>query len=92
MRLHRGAKLAIIVDIESRRVAQVEGSRRAGIRAISAFANALQRDALGTEADSDGAEILRDIVDKLAVGGQVENLPIDAAVLSGSLAYQRMAR
>jgi len=73
MRLHRGAKLAIIVEIKSRHVAEVEGSGRAGIRAISAFANALQRNALGAEADGGGAEILRDFVDELAVGGDVED-------------------
>src|SRR6478735_1158180 len=88
MRLHRGAKLAIIIDIKSRRAAQVEGSGRAGIRAIPAFADALQGDALGAEADGDGAEVLRDIVDELAVGGQIENLPIENPVAPDLRAHQ----
>src|SRR4051812_30830503 len=65
MRLRCGAVLAVIVDVEARGVAQAERGRRAGIRAIAAFADALHDDALSAEADGDGAEILRDVVDEL---------------------------
>lgn len=82
MRLGRGAKLAVIVDIEAGLVAQVERRRRAGVRAISAFADALHGDAFGAEADGDRTEILRDVVDKLAVGGQIENLSIENPVVA----------
>src|SRR3981189_1688470 len=88
MRLHRGAKLAVIVDIKSRCIAQAERCGRAGIRAISAFADPLHGDALGAEADGDRAEILRDIVDELAVGGQIENLPIENPVVPDLRAHQ----
>ena len=76
----RGAELAVIVDVEARGVAQAERSGRAGIRAISAFADALHDDALGAEADGDRAEILRDVVDELAVGGEIQNLLIEDPV------------
>src|SRR5258708_24089830 len=53
MRLHRGAKLAVIVDVKPRGIAQAQRSGCAGIRAILAFADALHDNALGTETDGD---------------------------------------
>src|SRR5665811_1993173 len=88
MRLHRGAELAVIVEVEPRRIAQTERRGRAGIRAVAAFADALHGDALGAEADGDRAEILRDVVDELAVGGQIENLLIEYPVVPDLRAQQ----
>ena len=53
MRLQRGAKLAVIVEVKPRGIAQAEGSGRAGVRAISALADALHGDAVGAETDGD---------------------------------------
>src|ERR1700680_1827854 len=89
VRLRRGAKLAVIVEIEARRIAQAERRGGAGIRAISAFADALHRDALGAETDRDRTEILRDIVDELAVGGQIENLSIQDPVVPDLRTHQK---
>src|SRR6202021_2806384 len=88
VRLHRGAEFAVVIDIEPGRIAQVEGSGRTGIRAIPAFADALHGDTLGTETDGDRAEILRDIVDELAVGRQIENLSIENPVVPDLRAEQ----
>src|SRR5712691_290975 len=63
--------------------------RGAGIRTIPAFANALHRDAFSAEADRRRTEILRDVVDELAVGGQIENLPIDNPVVPDLRAHQQ---
>src|SRR5450756_2368487 len=82
MRLRRGAELAVIVEIESHRVAEGERGGRSRVGAVAAFADALHADALGTEADSDRAEILLDIVDELAVAGQIENLPVEDPVMA----------
>src|SRR5450631_4321237 len=82
MGLHRGAKLGIIIEIESGGVAQAERSRCAGIRAISTLTDSLHGDALGTEADGDRTEILRDVVDELAVAGQIENHPVDDPIVA----------
>src|SRR6202790_4397214 len=81
VRLHRGAEFAVIIGVEPRAVAQDERSGRAGIGAKLAFAEALQGNALGAEADGDRAEILRDIVDELSVGRQIENLLIEDPVV-----------
>src|SRR4051794_20403844 len=80
MRLQGGAIFAVIVDVEARGVAQAERSRRPRIRAVTAFADALQGDTLGAEADGDRAEILHDIVDQLAVDGQIQNLAVEEPV------------
>ena len=88
VRLHRGAKLAVIIGVEPHGIAQAERRGRAGIRAILAFADPLHRDALGAEADGDRTEILRDIVDELAVGGQIENLLIENPVVPDLRAEQ----
>ena len=60
MRLQRSAELGVVVEIEPRRVGQAERGGCAGVRAVPAFANALHRDALGTEADDDRTEVLRE--------------------------------
>src|SRR6476661_10700314 len=74
MLLHRGAELAVIVDVQARPVGQAQRRRRTDIGAVLAFADALQGDAFGAETDQNRAEILRDIVDEFAVGGQIEDL------------------
>src|ERR1700710_276573 len=61
MRLHRGAKLTVIIEINPHGIGQAERRGCAGIGAILAFADALHRDALGTEADDDRTEILRHV-------------------------------
>lgn len=81
MRLHRGAILAVIVDVETRGIAQADRRRSAGVCAIPALADALYGDALGAEADGNRPEILRDVVDELAVGRQINNLLIDNPVM-----------
>src|SRR5713226_9048704 len=89
MRLRRGAKFAVIVEIEASRIGQAERRGGAGICAISAFADALHRDALGAKTDRDRTEILRDIVDELAVGGQTENLSTQDPVMPDLRAHQK---
>src|SRR6266481_6498781 len=81
VRLGHGAELAVVIQIEAHRIAEAERSRPAGIHAISAFADALHRDALRAEADGDRAEILHDVVDQLAVGGKIENLAVEDPVV-----------
>src|SRR5260370_7493805 len=76
MRLRRGAKFAVIVEIEASRIAQAERRGGAGIGAISAFADALHRDALGAETDRDRPEILPPIVDELPLATHIDTLPI----------------
>ena len=51
VRLRGGAKLAVVVDIEPRGIAQAQRRRGTGVGAIPAFADALHRDALRPEAD-----------------------------------------
>jgi len=80
--LQRGAKFAVIVEIEARGTTQAERRRRAGIGAISAFANALHGDALGAETHRDRTEILGDIVDEFAVARQIENLLAENPVMT----------
>src|SRR6266403_86262 len=53
-----------------------------GIGAVSTFANALHGDALGAEAHRDRTEVLGDVVDEFAVGGQIENLLTENPVMS----------
>ena len=89
MRLHRGAEFGVVVDVEARGIGQAQRRRGAGIRAVLAFADALERDALGAEADGDVGEILHDIVDELAVGRQVENLPVEDPVMADLRADQQ---
>src|ERR1700722_16885254 len=88
VRLQRGAKLAVIIDVNPRIVSQVERSGGTGVGAVLALANALQRDAVGAETDGDRTEILRDIVDEFAVGGQIENLLIEDPVVPDLRAEQ----
>ena len=88
VRLHRGAKLGVIIEIDARGVAQAERRGRAGIRAVPVFADTLHADALGAEADGGRTEILLDIVDELAVGGQIENLSIENPVMPDLRAQQ----
>src|SRR5690242_17228348 len=89
MRLQRGAELAVIVEIEARAVAKAERGGRTGVGAIAALTDPLHRDALGAETDHDRAEILRDIVDELAVGGKVEDLLVENEVVTDLGAQQQ---
>lgn len=92
MRLHRGAILAVIVDVETRGIAQADRRRSAGVCAIPALADALYGDALGAEADGNRPEILRDVVDELAVGRQINNLLIDNPVMHPMPRRPRLTR
>src|SRR6266436_5593103 len=53
MRLQGGAEFGVVVDVEPRGVGQAERGRGAGVGAILAFADALQRQTLAAEADGD---------------------------------------
>src|SRR5450755_2981869 len=81
VRPRRGAKLAVIVDIEPRGVAEAERGRGAGIGAVLAFADALHGDALGAEAKCGRTEILHDVVHELAIGGQIQDLAVENPVV-----------
>src|SRR6059058_6172220 len=76
------AELAVVIDIEPRRVGQAERGRGAGIHAIAALADAGNNDALGPQADLNGAEILVKIVDELAVGREIQNLLVEDEIAS----------
>src|SRR5471030_518929 len=81
MRLVDGAELAVIIDVKTHGIVQAERSRRAGIGAIPALAEALHGDALRTKADDRRRKILSEVVDEFAVGRQVENFLIDNPVM-----------
>src|SRR3954447_12939787 len=82
VRRQLAAELAVIVDVEPRRVGQAERGRGAGIHAIAALADAGYDDALGPEADLHRSQVLMEIVDELAVGGQVQDLLVEDEVAS----------
>src|SRR6202043_3250732 len=78
-----------VVEVEPRGIGQAEGSGGAGVRPILALADSLDGDALGAEADQHRAETLREIIDELAVGGQVENLLAENPVVADLRTDQR---
>src|SRR4029079_12085028 len=80
VRLRGGAEFGVVVEVDARGVAQAQRGRCAGIRAILAFADALESDALAAEADGDVGEILHQVVNELAVGRDVENLLVEDPV------------
>src|SRR4051794_27180967 len=82
MGLRDGAEFAVVIEVDPRVAGQAERGGGAGVGAISAFADALHGDALRTETDGDRAEALGEIVDELAVGGEVENLLLEDPVMS----------
>ena len=65
VRLRGGAEFGVVIDVDARSVAQAQRSRCAGIRTISAFADALEGDALAAETDGDVGEVLHEVVDEL---------------------------
>ena len=77
VRLHQVAEFGVVIDVEARGVGQDQRRRGAGIHSVLAFADALERDALGAEADGDVGEVLHDVVDELAVRRKVENLLVE---------------
>src|SRR3984957_5162116 len=89
MRLQRGAKLAVVVEIDADGIGQAQRQRSAGIRAIPAFADTLNDDAFGTKADGDRTEVLFEIIDELAVGREIEDFLIHDPVVADLGANQR---
>src|ERR1700723_4358300 len=89
MRLQRGAKLAVVVEIDAHDIGQAQRKRSAGIRAIPAFADTLNDDAFGTKADGDRTEVLFEIIDELAVRGEVEDFLVHDPVVADLRANQR---
>jgi hypothetical protein len=89
VRLQVGAELAVVVEVEPRGVGQAERGGAASVRPILALADPLHRDVLGAEADQHRAETLREVIDELAVGGQVENLVAENPVVADLRADQR---
>src|SRR4051812_12227379 len=81
VRLHRGAEFSVVVDVDTGGVGQAQRCRGTGIDAVAAFADALEGDALASEADGDVGEILHEVVDELAVGRQVQNLLVEYPVM-----------
>src|SRR3954465_11014529 len=82
VRRQLAAELAVVVDVEPRRVGQTERGRGAGIHAVAALADPGHDDALGPEADLHRSQVLMEIVDELAVGGQVQDLLFEDEVAS----------
>src|SRR5215831_10729654 len=74
------AELAVIIDVESRGVGQAERGRRASVEAVAALSDAGHHEALPAQADLDRSQVLIEIVDEFAVGGQVQNLLVEDEV------------
>src|SRR5262245_58049887 len=90
VRLKVLAELAVIPRAEAEIVGEAERCCSSCIRAVAAFADTLHRDGLkARNADNDRAEALVEIVDELAIGREVEDLPIQNEVTPDLRANQR---